>query len=567
MAPEAVQHALAAADYGLAVQLIESYATDMFLKWHAKTLRGWMLAIPPAWITSSPRINLTFAWMHLSDFEIAEAIPYIERLGRLLPNPRIGAGEDASLRAEWLALQAMLSNAQGEPAEALDLTKLALEIAPDAEGYVRSQIYLGLASAYQQLDDYDRSVETYQLIIQHGRAEADLVSELLGLSGLGLMTLQRGELNFTFEMCSEGIERIERSGLTLPISAAVYGELAQVHFHWGQFEQARIHFLRASQVSKLSGYSDAEIYQRVIFSRLAQMQGDLLTAGSEIQKAIDLMQVDAPARVRDEVISQQIRLQLAQDKLAAAEAALQGAGFSRQGRFVIPDFDPDYAANRSAVLLYLCGMRILLHRGRTKQDKVALEQGIELAGRLIAEEQRRRHIPILLEIVLVRAQLMSAQGDSQAGLDDYAWALELAEPEGFITVFVEAGPAAAAALAALIEHDRLGSVARDHCENILTAFERASPKGAVRIEQFDSPQPVESRVGVNDGSIDQAALLTDRELDVLRLMAEGLKYDEIAQRLFISLNTVRSHVKAIYGKLEVNNRTRAIEVARQLAVL
>ena len=61
--------------------------------------------------------------------------------------------------------------------------------------------------------------------------------------------------------------------------------------------------------------------------------------------------------------------------------------------------------------------------------------------------------------------------------------------------------------------------------------------------------------------------LTDRALDVLRLMSEGLKYKEIAIQLFISLNTVRSHVKAIYGKLNVNNRTQALEVARQLHLI
>jgi LuxR family maltose regulon positive regulatory protein len=61
--------------------------------------------------------------------------------------------------------------------------------------------------------------------------------------------------------------------------------------------------------------------------------------------------------------------------------------------------------------------------------------------------------------------------------------------------------------------------------------------------------------------------LTDRELDVLRLMAEGLKYKEIASELVVSLNTVRYHVKALYGKLNVNNRTQAIERARQLKIL
>ena len=61
--------------------------------------------------------------------------------------------------------------------------------------------------------------------------------------------------------------------------------------------------------------------------------------------------------------------------------------------------------------------------------------------------------------------------------------------------------------------------------------------------------------------------LTERELDVLRLMAEGMKYEEIAERLYISLNTVRSHVKAVYGKFGVDNRTKAIEAARQMRIL
>jgi LuxR family maltose regulon positive regulatory protein len=139
--------------------------------------------------------------------------------------------------------------------------------------------------------------------------------------------------------------------------------------------------------------------------------------------------------------------------------------------------------------------------------------------------------------------------------------LELAEPEGFIGVFVEQGPPVAEALANLVKQKRLGTVQRGYVERILAAFSRSQSPGTARGEQLapDLPAGIEPLALIEP--------LTDRELDVLRLMAEGLKYKEIAERLFISLNTVRSHVKAIYGKLNVNNRTQAIEIARQLRIL
>jgi LuxR family maltose regulon positive regulatory protein len=145
--------------------------------------------------------------------------------------------------------------------------------------------------------------------------------------------------------------------------------------------------------------------------------------------------------------------------------------------------------------------------------------------------------------------------------------LELGEPEGFISIFVEEGKPIAEALTNLLKQDRLWTVQPAYVKNILAALARSQPPGATREGQPASILPA------GTGPVAQGELasliepLTDRELDVLRLMAEGLKYEEIAERLFISLNTVRSHVKTIYDKLDVKNRTKAIEMARHLHLL
>jgi LuxR family maltose regulon positive regulatory protein len=417
---EAIEHALAATDYAMAVHLIESHAMEMIMQWYPKTVNGWMQALPPEWAAQSPKTNLAFAWMHvLGGTTYTRASLYLERLQAMFSGSEMGK-EDASLKAEWLALQSNLLNAQGKPAESLGLANQALEIVPEQDGYVRSQIYMGMAGAYQQMDDYAHAVEAFQMIVQHGRAAANFVSEILGLSGLGLMALEHGQLHFAFEIASQGIERIERSGSLPPISAAVYGELGQVYYHWHQLEQAHDHFLRAVQLSTLSGYSDAEIYLGVILSQLRQIEGDLEAAAWEIQKAADLMQVDAPVAVREEVVSQQVRIYLAQNRLAAAETALKGHRFFSQDEFSIPDLAPDQNITSSVGRLYNSGLRILLYRAQARRELASLRRGIELADRLIAGALQRQYIPVALETLLLRAQMHAVLGSDQASLADYA---------------------------------------------------------------------------------------------------------------------------------------------------
>ena len=118
-----------------------------------------------------------------------------------------------------------------------------------------------------------------------------------------------------------------------------------------------------------------------------------------------------------------------------------------------------------------------------------------------------------------------------------------------ITIFLEQGPSVAEALTKFALNNQLGTAQPNHVARILSAFSSLQlPDTARRMSPLVEP-------------------LSKREIEVLHLMAEGLKYKEIAARLFISLNTVRFHVKTIYSKLNVRNRTQAIEIARQLQIL
>ena len=340
MTSEAIMHALAATDYSYVVHLVEKVALPMILKAYFKTVEDWLQAIPLEYLRESPRVNFAIAWMHLLRRNFAQATPHLERLQRIFST--LEKSEiDPSLEGEWLALQSMLLNAQGKAVESIDLAEQALKILPEGETQVRSMTYMGLAQAYEQTLDYERAAEACELIIQKAHAAGDLPSEMFGLSYLGLMYIQQGKLHAAEVIASVALQRIERTGSFSPFSATLYGELAQVYYHWHQLEKARGYFSRSVELSKLGGFSDAEIYHHVFLSRLLQMEGDLQASVQEIEKALDWMQTAAPAFVNEEVISQQVSIYLALKRLAAAQSALKAYGFKFEGTFSHPELTPE----------------------------------------------------------------------------------------------------------------------------------------------------------------------------------------------------------------------------------
>jgi LuxR family maltose regulon positive regulatory protein len=427
----------------------------------------------------------------------------------------------------------------------------ALEITPQQDSRLRSLGYYALASACALMEDYPGAVEAYRLSIQHGQAGVNPMTETMSTVGLAGMALEHGQLHLAFEIASQAVERIERSGALPPISAVVYAALGDVKTEWFQLEVARRHLLRALHLSALGGANTATIFCHALLSRLCQLEGDMEEAALEIQKAAELIPLEAPEYIQQEIVAQQVNIELARRRPYLAEMALQGLGFAFQGGFTYPALPDGEGIAYSLGLLYASSLRFLLYQVQSGKDASRLKPGMALADDLIDRASNSQRLSIALEALLLRAQMHTALRNNQASQADYVNALELAEPEGFIGLFVEQGQPVAKALEDLAKRGRLGKVEAGYVEGILEAFRR-QPTVVSTIE--NAP----------------AALiepLTGRELEVLRLMAEGLKYKEIAAQLFISQNTVRFHVKAIYGKLNASNRTQAIALARQIQIL
>ncbi|MGE5463800.1 MAG: LuxR C-terminal-related transcriptional regulator [Syntrophothermus sp.] len=553
MLNEAMEHRLAAADYVSAVKLLEKIASAMILKAYFKTVEDWLRLIPPAYVSKSARLNMTFAWMYLMRRDAVQAAPYLERLQIQFSQPESGEMY-ASMQGEWLALQSILLSAQGKLEESRDLAEQALLYLSTDQIQVRIMTYMGLANAYRQMLDYDRAVQAAEAMIRESRQAGDLVSEVFGLSFLGLVVLQQGRLNSAHEIVSQGLQLAERSGSFTPFSATLYGELAQIHYHWHNLEEARRYFELSVRWSLPGGFSDARIYHSVFLSRLFQMEGRLAESVREIEMALELVQTAAPSLVGEEVVAEQVSIFLALDRFHQTEAALRPHGFSFGHGFSYPQIDPDSLLAHPQGLLYNAALRTLLYQARLANERSALRTGIELAGTVLQGSFRARHLPVALQTLLLRAQLYTALGEVQASLDDVMRALELAETEGFISIFLEEGQPIAGALATLLKRHMPGSVSPAYIQGILAAF----PKTQVALA---------APVGAVDPDLSPIDPLTPRELEVLQLIAAGDPNQVIADELVISLSAVKKHTGNIYNKLNVSNRTQAVARARLLGLL
>lgn len=562
MMSDAINHAISARDYSYAVNLIEKIALPMILKAYLKTVEDWLAAIPPDFIKKSLPANMALAWMHLLRRNFEKASPYLQHLGEMFSEQK--AIEIApALRGEWFALQAIVLSARGKAAESRDLAESALQMLPEDDVEVRGMTYMALSNAYQEMLDYDRAKEVLETMIQHARAADDLTSEIFGLSLLGRMVLQQGQLHAAFQIVSQALHRMEYAGTFSPFSATLFGELAQVYYQWHRFEEAREYFSRSVHWSTLGGFSDAEIYHSVFLSRLFQMEGDLQASVQEIEKAIHLMETAAPSLVREEVISQQVSIFLALNRLDEAQIALKPHGFEFDAEFSCRKLDPEAGLPHAVGLLYNSGLRILLRRSKVKSEPQALRDGIILADLVIRGSLRCKHLPIALQTLLLRAQLHMAAGNEHECLADVVTALKLAEPEAFISIFVEEGLPLANLLTRLLNRKLLGTVSGSYVETILAAYPKMQ----------GSNEPLAESAGrslsVADVDHDLAPIepLTAREREVLDHIATGDSNQMIADKLVITLSAVKKHTGNIFAKLNVSSRTQAVARARHLGLI
>ncbi|MBP7961040.1 MAG: hypothetical protein KBG20_00465 [Caldilineaceae bacterium] len=513
---EAIEHSLVGEDFARSVELIETHGWKLLNQGYARRMEGWIQSLPAQWRDSSPRTNLDFAWMHLLRGQIGEILPYLGQAQAALTGLQSHAPAAQDLRAECLALQANLLQVQGNLTESVEVASAALALAEAKNQRVIGLASLALGAAYRQIAPYAEAVVVLDQAIRAAQATDDLVTEMLAFAHLSTLTLQFGRLRFLAEICAPYRARLERRDAPpLPVVDSVQIALGALHYWWNRLDEAQAYLAQAVQTSMLSGHTSSAITTRLYLSMIAQATGDWAGADGLVQEAADLLSGGAPGWVQLQVTVRQAELRLFQGDLDVAEGLLRSTGIG-----------PDDEVNRRTDRAHLVWLRLLATR-----DKPT---AVAYARRILASAVKEERHGATLRCLIIAAPLLGGD-EREAWL---AQAVALAAPEGNVRVFVDEGPALAA-LAVRAGYTELAAHFPTH-----------------------PPSPVAR--GTQTGLVEP---MSERELEVLALLGQGLKYAEIADELVVSLNTVRFHVKSIYGKLGVNRQTQAVQRAQEIGLL
>ena len=424
MPAEAINHALAAGEHGRVVALLERHGWALLNAGYTHTLEGWLRALPAGLAGSSPRISLDFGWMRLLRGALDQVGPLLAQAEAAL-DARAPAGA-AALRAECLALRANLLQAGGRAAEAIAAAERSLALTAATDHRLIGLASLALGGAYRQTPDFERAVAALQRASQAAQAAGDLVTDMLAVAHLTLMATQYGRLRLAAEAATEALQRLaDEHAAPPPIIGAVYGALGLIHYQWNDLELAQEQLRRGIRLGTLTGHSASVIYSQCNLARLLQAEGDLTGAAQALEAAGRLLAQGAPGWVRPELIDRQVSLALAKGDLASADARLRESSVAADDP-VTHHTDP----------IHLAWLRLLLARGDAR--------AAGLAQRIIGSaEAGGRHGTLLHALILAARRHADEPRAAAAYLER---ALALAEPEGYVRVFLDEGEAIAALL-------------------------------------------------------------------------------------------------------------------------
>lgn len=505
---QAVEYAIAGHDFAHAAQLIERSANTLVMEGRAALLERWLHLLPDAWRQTMPRAGVAVAWALILRGRYNEVAPYLDQAETtMLPDA-------PALRGELHAACAVLAETQGRAAEALVHARQALDLAPADHLIAQAVAHTAIAGALRISGDIDAAIAAYEQAVPLCQAARLRLPALLGRAHLGLLYLTQGRLR----SAEAALKPALQSAIFIPAASPVFIAYSAILIERNQLEDAHQHLRHALDLAQQSGHTAALAQCHLHLARLRRAQGDLAGAQVALDTAATFTAQGVPAWVEPLLIAERVRLYLDQGAITKARHALASRG---------TDIEAVAGAVREA--LPLIRARLLLHQGRSADARAFLDN-------IIASAEQSGRQGRVIEALILRTLACAALNDEAAARDDLQRALAMAEPEGYVRIFLDAG----ARLARLLH--RIGSA---YAGRLLEAFPSSVRARVANLTE--SPEP-----------------LTDRERDVLRLMARGLTYRQIASELVVSVNTVRYHIKSLYSKLQVNSRTLALARAHEL---
>jgi LuxR family maltose regulon positive regulatory protein len=538
----AIEHALAAEDFGRAADLIEEETGVRRTYVDASLLLRWLGTLPDDLVRQRPQLSLLNAWAlaHSGALEAAE-----RRLRDTEEAMKLDAGastvglsdEKRTMLGEICIIRARMAAMRENAPLTTELSNQALDLLPEDELHLRGDVALDLGHAYCSVGDIESARTAFARAAATGRAADDLRTALFGLRYQASLEISRGRLRKAEALLLDGQRLAESRPEGVPsVAGIIHTGMGELLYERGDLDEAERFLEEGIEHGTRSGEAKILVYGYVNLARVLMARGDAEGAHSLIREAGGLTP-------RWPLIwAWQARFWLAQGDV---ESAVRWAR--------------EYGATEDYLSYPRHFERITMARVLLGEDRT--DEALDSLGNLLTgarSEGRRAHE---IELLVLHALALNGRGDTEEALGFLEQALSLAEPEGFVRVFVDEGLTMAALLERVIREPRDDGARAGSPDGAPDAYAgrllehfalEAAPSGNGRSRR--SPTP-----GLEP--------LSEREVEVLALVAAGLSNAEIAGELYLSVGTVKAHVHHIFGKLLVRNRSQAVARARELRLL
>jgi LuxR family maltose regulon positive regulatory protein len=565
---EALDHLTIIADWDAAARLLESQLDPLLNREDRRTIERWLARIPAAEIVSRPSLLLMGGWICFFNLDIPGLAQKLELVRQANAATQISPLRGAALtpRADWqlpfdnhfILLQGVVDYFAGRQEKTIAATQQTLALTPRSSTFVYSSAYYYLATAMQYTG---RSIEAEKLVAEAYRREQPKSSPVSArlLFALAAVYLFSGKLSAAYEAGELLLIEARTAGLAL-LEGWAHDILGRIDYERNHLAAAAGHFtaLRERRYAVHRGCA-YDGFTGALLVAAVQGQRDAVVQISDEWRSFEqtLWGLPGPlyysARARADLLTG-----------AAAAAQRWAAGFTTP----LPP-TPLFWLESSHITKLHC----LLAAG----SPLDLAAANALADDCFVLVNRTHNRPLTIALTALRARLLDCAGKRSAALALLADALRLAAEEGFVRSFVDLGPGMEQLLKAVDEPQL-----RPYLTTLRAAFfgsqtlpPVASLPARTTIDGSVAGNVASSLDGNSDGiqpvrqihDTHPAAALTQRELEVLALLASPLSIQEIGDKLFISYSTVRQHTAHIYEKLGVNKRRHAVLMADELGLL
>ena len=555
--PEAIEHALESRDFARAASLIETITEATLMRSEIATLHGWMEALPGEFLNTRPLLCAYHAWeLLLSGHSLSEAEAFLRQADQS-DTTGIASGAITAFRA-------LIATYQGDTHISIQTSRQALEQLPEGSLFLRSVVAGSLGLIYLLRGDIDPARRTLEEVDRISHQAGNLMNEMLAVSHLGDLYHIQGRLHEAQVFYEQAINlATDTHNRRLPIAGIALNGLGNLFREWNDLDQA-LHYLNAG-IELIKSWSDlGAVNGYITLARTRQALGDMRGVDEAMQAAhraathLDTIKLGGGIAAW-----RQARLWVWQGNINAAARWIEEKGYHEAA--IVPDELLKQVADSPTPLVtaseYITLAKVLLAQQEPERAVAVIEP-------LIRACEEAGWNGTLIDALVVHTMAVRVLGDEPKAMSVLERVLTLAEPEGFLRVFVDEGKPMLSLIADFrsLLHNRLSTESNARKNRLLAYTTRLLSAFTVQpaVAGFDQPSSTSPQTTIKDSLIEP---LSDREIQVLRLLSAGLSSTEIAEKLIISANTVRSHMKNIYGKLNVHSRYQAVERARELKLL